>query len=353
MDKVGELQKRPTLETVAIAAGVSKITASRALRNSDLVRPELRTKIAEAAQRLGYRINAAARNLRTQRTHTVAVVMENVVDGERNISDPLLLLMLGGMLEVLTPMGYAMLLTTKEHYFASSAIDPDGVILLGQGEDGHAVLEIAKRKLPTVVWGCADTRVTQSGQNDIYVIGSDNKLGGKLAAEHLLGLGRKRLLFLGDPAHPEVASRLQGVRDCLEQALIAAVHVVPCLFSHQSAVNAIKQLLLDGLSFDGVIAVSDYIAAGACDALIAHGIAIPSEVSVIGFDDVPLAATHNPPISSIRQDWSRGGRVLAETLLSMINGDTIVSPPPLPVELVVRASTGAKELGVTARSAFP
>lgn len=340
MNKIDELQGRPTLETVAKVAGVSKITVSRALRNSDLVRPDLRVKIAEAARSIGYRMNAAARSLRTQRTNTVAVVMEKIIDGDRPISDPLLLLVLGGLLEVLTPAGYAMLLTTKDHYFASNAIDPDGVILLGQGENGQAVLDIAKSGLPMVVWGAAPEEPgQQDNHDDIRVIGSDNRLGGKLAAQHLLATGRRRLLFLGDPAHPEVKSRLDGVRDAIGASAATLVGIVPCRFSHQSAAAAVAQALDGGMTFDAIVAVSDHVAAGACEVLTARSLAVPSEVAVIGFDDTAIASGHSPTLSSIRQDWSGAGRILADTFLDIINGSEAQGPALLPVELIVRESS--------------
>lgn len=355
MNKNDEPRGRPTLETVAKVAGVSKITVSRALRNSDLVRPDLREKIIEAARSIDYRMNAAARSLRTQRTHTVAVVMENIIDGDRPISDPLLLLALGGLLEVLTPAGYAMLLTTKEHFFASNAIDPDGVILLGQGENGQAVLDMAKSRLPVVVWGAATKKSKKQDPSDnIRVVGSDNKQGGQLAAGHLLAEGRERLLFLGDPAHPEVASRLEGVRAALKATTGAAlVSIVPCRFSRQSALTVMTEILAGGRVFDAIIAVSDQVAAGACDALAAQGIAVPSDVAVIGFDDSAIAANHTPPLSSIRQDWSGGGRLLAETLLGILNGHKANTPSRLPVELIVRESSVMRETTVTRNSIAP
>jgi len=323
---------RPTMAAIAELAGVSKITVSRALNGSTLVRPEVRERIAQVARDAGYRLNVAARNLRTRRSRTVAVVVEKLIDGDRPIADPILLLLLGGLLEVLTPADHAMLVTTRDHFLDALGTAADGIIMIGQGSEGSRVGEVAAFGLPMVTWGAAG-----AGAPD--VVGSDNRLGGRMAAEHLVALGRRRILFLGDPAHPEVASRLDGVRDLLAASEAMLVAVNPCDFSRRSGAAAVEQELARGTAFDAVIAVSDYIAAGACDTLIAGGIAIPAQVAVIGFDDIAVAANHRPPISSIRQDWHGAGRALAEAMLVRLGERTGPAAQQLPVELIVREST--------------
>lgn len=323
----------PTMAAIAELAGVSKITVSRALNGSDLVRPELRERIVEVARAAGYRLNVAARSLRTRRSQTVAVVVEKLVDGDRPIADMVLLLLLGGLLEVLTPADHAMLVTTRDHFLGSLGISADGIIMIGQGEDTSRVGEIAASGLPMVIWGAGDAGLAN-------VVGSDNRRGGYLAAEHLVATGRRRILFLGDPAHPEVARRLDGVRDFLAASEAMLVSVTKCEFSRSGGARALEDALGAGLTFDAVIAVSDYIAAGACDTLIAKGLAIPGDVAVIGFDDISVAANHRPPISSIRQNWHEAGRLLANALLAQLVEGRVAPHPLLPVELVVRESTG-------------
>ncbi|KQS02319.1 hypothetical protein ASG11_16290 [Sphingomonas sp. Leaf357] len=320
------------MAAIAELAGVSKITVSRALNGSSLVRPEVRERIVAVARDAGYRLNVAARNLRTRRSRTVAVVVEKLIDGDRPIADPILLLLLGGLLEVLTPADHAMLVTTRDHFLGALGTAADGIIMIGQGNEGARVGEVAAFGLPMVTWGAAD-------RDDPNVIGSDNRLGGRLAADHLVATGRRRILFLGDPTHPEVASRLDGVRDLLASSEAMLVAVAQCDFSRVSGAAAIERELAAGTRFDAVIAVSDYIAAGACDTLIAGGIAIPGDVAVIGFDDIAVAANHRPPISSIRQDWHGAGRALAEALLIKLGEREGGVTNRLPVDLVVREST--------------
>ena len=328
---------RPTMATVAELAGVSKITVSRALGGSSLVRPELRDRIVAVANQAGYRMNVAARNLRTRRSHTVAVIFEQLELRDRPISDPMLLLMIGGLLEVLTAADQAMLLTSCEHFLHSQAVAADGVILIGQGEGGRRARDVAALGQPMVVWGAAEP-----GQ-DLTVIGSNNRQGGRIGAGHMVEVGCRRMLFLGDPAHPEVAARLEGVRDILAASEAALVRVQPCDFTRAGGAKALAAAMDEGVTFDGVIAVSDYIAAGACDLLTERGVVIPDQAAVIGFDDNPVAANHKPPISSIRQDWARAGRVLGETLLDILQ-DRGARPDDLllPVELVARQSTARR-----------
>jgi DNA-binding LacI/PurR family transcriptional regulator len=332
MNKSGE---RPTMEMVAALAGVSKITVSRALRGSELVRPELRERIAKIAGEAGYRMNVAARSLRTRRSQTVAVVIEQLARDDRPITDPLLLAMIGGLLEVLTPADHAMLLTTNDHFLASNAIGADGVVMLGQGEGGRSLAQVGGFGLPLVAWG-----EPVPGLN-VPVIGSDNRQGGRLAAEHLVAAGRKRLLFLGDAQHPEVAGRLEGVREVLAASEAALAGVTPCAFSIESGAQAVQDALDAGTRFDAIIAVSDFIAAGACDALVARDIAVPADVAIVGFDDTPIASTHRPSITSVRQDATAAGRALGEAILRLIDGGAPTQvTTPLPVALIVRESSG-------------
>lgn len=326
--------ERPTMEKVAELAGVSKITVSRALRGSDLVRPELRERIVRIAAEAGYRMNLAARSLRTRRTQTIAVVIEQLQRDDRPITDPLLLAMIGGLLEVLTPADHAMLLTTHDHFLGSNAIGADGVVVLGQGEGGRSLERMGSFGLPVVAWGEPVPGLT------IPVIGSDNRLGGRLAAEHLIAGGRKRLLFLGDAQHPEVAGRLEGVREVLAASEAVLAGVVPCAFATEAGAKAVEEALDSGLQFDAIIAVSDFIAAGACDTLIARGIGVPEAIAVVGFDDTPIASTHRPSITSIRQDANAAGRALGTAILSIIDEPaTAPDTAPLPVGLVVRESS--------------
>jgi DNA-binding LacI/PurR family transcriptional regulator len=333
MAKGSSAADRPTMEMVAALAGVSKITVSRALRGSDLVRPEVRERIAGIARDAGYRMNVAARSLRTRQSKTIAVVIEQLGRSDRPIADPLLLSIVGGLLESLTPSGYSMLLTTNDHFLASNAIGADGAVMLGQGEGAHRLGEVAAFNIPMVAWG-----EPVPGMN-VKVIGSDNHAGGKLAAEHLLSIGRKRLLFLGDTQHPEVAARLAGFREALaaSEAMLVSSHTCP--FTVEGGKDAVRAAITNGVEFDSIFAASDYIAAGACDALAEASIEVPRKVAIVGFDDAPIASSRRPSISSVRQDGVAAGHALGETIISLVEGLTVVGTAMLPVEVIARETS--------------
>lgn len=333
MSKIETTSERPTMEMIAALAGVSKITVSRALRGSDLVRPEVRQRISEIARQVGYRMNVAARSLRTRQTKTIAVVIEQLNRGDRPIADPLLLSIIGGLLESLTPAGYSMLLTTNDHFLASNAIGADGAVMLGQGEGAHRLGEVEAFNIPMVAWGAP-----VPGLN-VKVIGSDNHLGGKLAAEHLLATGRRRMLFLGDIQHPEVAARLAGFREALASSEAMLVETYSCPFTSEGGKSATQAAIDASIAFDAIFAASDFIAAGACDVLASAKIAVPDKVAIVGFDDAPIASAHRPSITSIRQDGAAAGQALGSAIINLVENGDQKGATTLPVEVIARETS--------------
>ncbi len=204
----GTSPARPTMADIARELGVAKITVSRALSNHSTVKESTRKLVRETAERMGYRLNVSARNLRQQRTRTIAVVIEMTPSHERLMSEPYPLLLLGGIMQELTAAGQNMVLTTID-LFSEAPPSADGVILLGQGVHDDAAAAIEATGLPYVVWGA------EHGPPDRVVVGSDNREGGRLAADYLLGRGRRRLMFLGDAEHGEAEDRLNGFADAL------------------------------------------------------------------------------------------------------------------------------------------
>ncbi|HWT44123.1 MAG TPA: substrate-binding domain-containing protein [Sphingopyxis sp.] len=322
---------RPTMADIAKELGIAKITVSRALSNQSTVKESTRALIRETAERMGYRLNVSARNLRQQRTRTIAVVIEMTPSHERLMSEPYPLLLLGGILQELTAAGQNMVLTTID-LFSEAPPSADGVILLGQGVHDDAAAVIEATGLPYVVWGA------EHGPPERIVVGSDNREGGRLAAEYLLGRGRRRLLFLGDAGHGEAEDRLNGFHAGLAGSDAALVANIPCAFTLAAGRDAVAPLLDDGEpGFDGIFASSDAIAMGAIEALQARGHRVPDDVSVVGFDDSPGAALFSPRLTSIRQDWGVGGELLAQKVLDLVAGKAVESRA-MPVALIVRDS---------------
>jgi DNA-binding LacI/PurR family transcriptional regulator len=173
-------------------------------------------------------------------------------------------------------------------------------------------------------------------------VGCDNFRGGQAVAEHLLERGCRRIAFLGDASshYPEFFGRYRGYVDALQQA---GVEVDPALqenaeSTEQSGYEAMRTLIQRKASFDAVFAASDLIAIGALRALDEHGLRVPQDVALAGFDDIATARFVNPPLTTVLQDTSHAGEVLVESLLALIRGEPVDSEV-LPVKLVVRRSS--------------
>jgi DNA-binding LacI/PurR family transcriptional regulator len=186
-----------------------------------------------------------------------------------------------------------------------------------------------------VVWGGRVGRVRYT------LVGSDNVKGGMLAADHLLSLKRKRILFLGDPSLPEVALRYEGFEAAHREHGLAhnPKLTIPLNFGGETTYRAVLDLIDSKARFDGIVAASDVLAMAAMHALRARGLDIPSDVAVVGYDNIGQAAMTNPPLTTIDQHIKLGGERMVELLLRKIDGKTAASTL-LPTTLVVRESSG-------------
>lgn len=320
-----------TMADLAKKAGVSKITVSRALSGHPLVKEETRERVRKIAAESGYKLNQAARNLRHRRSNTITVVIEMDPSPTRLMSEPYPLALLGGIIQELAGVNYNVTLTTLAT-FASAPPTADAVILLGQGVHNDAVAGIERAGLPLIVWGAVRDEIPH------VVVGSDNFSGGILAAERMAVLGRRRLVFLGDTEHAEVADRFAGFVKRLADDGASLIASRPCEFSFVSGHDVMQELLnIHGDEIDGVFASNDGIAMGAIRALTEHKRVVPEDVSVIGFDDSAGAALFVPALSTIRQHWHEGGRLLARKALSLVQEETAISER-MPVELIIRDS---------------
>jgi DNA-binding LacI/PurR family transcriptional regulator len=328
------------MDDVARLAGVSVSTVSRALNQSSLVNDETRTRIMELARSLNYSIHVGARNLRLQRNRTVAVVVPYDAKTRQHISDPFFVSILGSLADALTDRGYDMLLSRvdADRLDLASQLEASGralgVILIGQWHHHDQLNELAARRVPIVVWGA---RLTQQ----IYcTVGGDNIAGGALATEHLISTGRRHIAFFGDPELPEVGHRYEGYLRALKQHAIGfdSRLVRPAAFAEGSARRAVEELIAEKVHFDAIFASSDLLAMRAVRTLREHGLLVPRDVGVVGYDDVELAQYFHPSLSTIRQPIIKAGEALVDALLAIIAGGH-PSPPMLPTELIVRESS--------------
>jgi DNA-binding LacI/PurR family transcriptional regulator len=209
----------------------------------------------------------------------------------------------------------------------------DGIIVIGQSDQALVLDQIARAYKPMVVWGA------QIDGHAYRTVGSDNRLGGRMATEHLLAQGCRKLAFFGDPTVPEVEERLRGFRDALKASGDKVVGaLLPVHFVPDMALATISDYLGVADRVDGIFAASDTIAMMTIQALAEHGRSVPDDVKVVGFDDLEIARHTLPPLTSVRQDLGRGAQALVEALLALMRDEAAASVLLAPT-LTVRAST--------------
>jgi DNA-binding LacI/PurR family transcriptional regulator len=328
------------MEDIAQLAGVSTSTVSRALNQSSLVNVETRERIEKLARSLKYSVNVGASNLRLQRNRTVAVVLPFDAATRQHVSDPFFVSMLGSLADSLTARGYDMLLSRIDAERLDLAGDLSasgralGVIMIGQWHHHDQINELAARHSPIVVWGA------QLPQQLYCTIGGDNVAGGILATRHLMANGCRRVAFFGDVELPEVAHRFEGYERALaEQPTgVAAELIVRAPFVEGSARKAVARLIERRTRFDGIFASSDMLAMEAIGALWDHGLRVPDDVAVVGYDDITLARYCHPALTTIRQPVAKGAEEMVDALLMIVDGKR-PKPQILPTELIVRESS--------------
>jgi DNA-binding LacI/PurR family transcriptional regulator len=332
--------KASKMTAVAERAGVSLSTVSRALSGSPLISDKTRRAVEKAAASLDYRVDAAGSSLRTGLTRTVGLVIPLAHAEKQKLSDPFFLEMIGAIADELSAIGYSLLLskvTDDPADWITAAVRErrvDGILIIGQSLHHETINKLAALDIPLVVWGARR-------KNQRYLtVGADNKLGGEIATSHLLEQGCRDIVFLGDPAVPEVAARLNGYREALSAGGVKRRPAleVPVRFGGDAAYRAIASRLARKLRFDGVFACSDVFAMSAMRALTEHGFEVPADVAVVGFDDIPFAEFTSPPLTTVRQDYHAGARALVANLLRRLRREPAESVI-VPTELVVRGSS--------------
>ena len=340
-------KSRPTSFDIAYRAGVSQATVSRALRDSPLVSEETRRRIREIARELNYKVDKNASNLRRQSSVTLALLLFEDPTPNDTLINPFFLTMLGSITRACARQGYDLLVSFQQfsedwHADYQDAHKADGLILLGYGDwflTRDKLDRLVQQGTHFVRWGPVFDR--QPGMS----IGSDNRDGGRQVGTHLASLGRKRVAYLGanQPTAPEFRDRYLGLCDALQAAKLsteAALQIDVIDSTELAGYAAAQALFARGVTFDALFCASDLIAIGAMRALMEHGLRVPEDVAVVGFDDQPVAAFTNPPLTSVLQDTKLAGEKLVDTLIREIRGESAVSEVLTPT-LVVRRSCGA------------
>jgi DNA-binding LacI/PurR family transcriptional regulator len=331
----------PTLKEVALAAGVSRATASRVFTHSPRVSEQARTAVERAARRLGYVPNRAARSLRTGKTGSIALVVPEPAG--RLFGDPLFPRVFRGITEVLSARDLQLLLMAPqtaaeeermELYLTGGHVD--GALLISLHGDDPLPARLARR-LPVVVGG------RPPADASVSYVDVDNLGGATAAVRHLAGQGRRVIATVtGSRDMPAAQDRLLGYHRGLAESGLESDPTLeePGDFTVEGGMEAMRSLLERRPDLDAVFAASDQMAAGVLHVLRESARRVPDDVAVTGFDDFPFAASTVPPLSSIRQPVEEMGREMARLLLSTMDSDTwIPRHVVLGTELVIRASS--------------
>jgi LacI family repressor for deo operon, udp, cdd, tsx, nupC, and nupG len=336
---MSKLQKRTKMTDVAALAGVSVATVSRALADSGPVSAKARRQIDKALEATGYTLNSVAQSLRRKVSRTIIVIVPDV-------GNPFFSIVLRGIEEHAVAIGYSVLIGNAHN-------DPKREALYGQHvmagrADG---LILINGRLPHFgpgarTWRPPIVAVSERIRGvDVPLVGVDNVRASEIAVRHLLELGHRRIGHIGGtPRNAMTIDRFAGHRRALRRFGLAtdAAYVSYGDFSIESGAHAARLLLELKQPPTAIFASNDDMAIGAMNEAKARGMRVPQDISVVGFDDVPFAASYDPPLTTIRQPFFEMGACAMDALSKLLEGETPDQRQLLlATELVIRRSTAA------------
>ncbi len=315
------LSRRATIKDVAKAAGVTYPTVSRVLSGKPYVAANTRERVLNAVNELGYRPSAAARSMVTQRTNLIAMLVPH-------LTDPNFGVLFAGAEREARESGYSVLVTDFD-----SATDTGG-ILAEHRVDGVLILEPQNfYRQDRVTELLTELPVVELDDAPI-----DHKNGGRLVAQHLQSLGHQQVVFVGGPpSAPHATGRYAGLLELYPQAK---------WFSGDWTVESGASLLEAAMTSQptAIFAANDYVALGLMHALQNRGLHIPNDISVVGFDDIPLAKYFAPALSTVQQPLEQQGARAAALLIAKLQGRVPTRPQAETPLLVIRQSTAPPKL---------
>ena len=326
---------RATIDDVAARSGVSTATVSRVLSGSVPARPETRERVLAAARELDYRPSGVARALKRQETRTLGLVITD-------ITNPFYPQIVRAVEAAAHARGYGIVLADGgddparelEHIDRLVEQRVDGIVVASSRMTRRHAERLHATAVPVVL---INDSVPGSG---LPTVTTAHRLGSRMAAEHLVELGHRRIGHIGAPAdQASAAQRRQGVRDALRGTDLPEPLVV--IGDGKVAGGAAAALELVEAGITGIVAYNDLTAIGVLRALRRAGIAVPGRVSVVGFDDIEMAAWTEPPLTTIRQPTTTLGSWAVRRLIGALHDDgRQAERASLVPELVVRGSTG-------------
>jgi DNA-binding LacI/PurR family transcriptional regulator len=331
---------RPTSFDVAERAGVSQSTVSRALRGSPGVNAETRSRVSAAARELGYVVDRHASSLRLKSSETLALVTICRPGEDRSAINPFYFALLGSIAAATSARGFNLLVSFQESEanfradFVASGL-ADAMIVIGTTSNRAAwdyFADAQRTGLDFVCWG--------SPGDPFHWMRSDNGIGGRLAADHLVASGRKHVAFVGPQRSPQ--RQFDERRDGFVEAL-AAHGIAPIISEppaaadrHAQGVAAAHALLAEHPEVDAIFAASDMLALGVLQGLKEAGRRVPHDVALIGFDGIRAGNMADPALTTLEPDLDAAGEALVAMALE--DEDFTRSGTRIPVRLAVRGT---------------
>ena len=330
-----------TIRDVAQRAGVSTATVSYVINETRRVSDETRTKVLAAVEELGYRPNRIARSLVRGETHTIGLILPDN-------ANPFFAEIARGVEDTSFARGYNVILCNsygdldKELRYANVLIEKqvDGILLVSAGMNTEHILLLQARRIPV---GVVDRDIPDVSVDKML---TDNLNGGRLATNHLIELGHRRIACITGPSEVNAsAERVTGYRQAHEKSGIPVDEalVVKGDFQCESGYQRARDLLISEDPPTGIFACNDMMAIGAIGAAVQMGLAVPVDLSVVGYDNIRLSAFTNPPLTTIIEPQYEQGVLAARRLLERISDPNL--PPRreiLSIALLVRQSTAPR-----------
>jgi DNA-binding LacI/PurR family transcriptional regulator len=351
--------RRATLARIAEELDVSAMTVSNAYNHPDRLSGALRERIFETAGRLGYHgPDPVGRSLRRQRTDVVGILYSGPLSYA--FDDPAAVSFLSGLSSVTEEADLGLLLvaaggyvSAERHPRAAARAAVDGFVIYSMSDEEPLLAAALDRRLPAVV-------VDQPFKEGVPYVGIDDEAAARTAAEHLLHLEHERFAVISFALSPNVRDgianplrqeqaafrvsrlRLRGYRAALEDAGLpwSKVPVYECPGSSKEfGQRAAEALLSPEHGPTAILASSDQLALGVIAWATELGLSVPEDVSVVGFDDIPAAASADPPLTTVHQDHAEKGLLAGRMLVSQLRKEDGPGAGPLATSLVVRGST--------------
>ncbi|MCB0164615.1 MAG: LacI family DNA-binding transcriptional regulator [Anaerolineae bacterium] len=333
-----------TLEKIAQLAGVSRSTVSRVVNGHPSVKPEVRRRVQQVIDETGYHPDPAARSLAGQRSGIIGLVIPRAF--QFLFTDPYYPRLMQGIAQACNTHNYILSLFLFHTEEEEKKLTPkllrqqfvDGVILSALPTDDPLIPQLIQNEVPTVMIGRPAEALPVS------YIDVSNIDGAFEAVSYLLELGANRIATINGPQNTMVGlDRFQGYLNALASRQIPVDEslMVESDFSEAGGYQAMQQLLPH--QPNAVFIASDTMALGALRALREVGLSVPEDIAIIGFDDLPFAATADPPLTTVRQPIRRLGAQAVEMLINLLQNG--LAPPQhftAPTELIIRQSCGAK-----------